>query len=78
MNKGNWKEEKLKYTKCSVLTIPDVSTRLFYKIAHTIRDKHLAPCKLIKVIGDKLLVQFGNDERMTMEDKIGNFFALNV
>jgi len=78
MNKSNWKEEKLKYTKCSVLNIPIVSTRLFYKFAHTIRDKHLAPCKLLEVYGNKFKVQFGDDERMTMEDKIGNFFILNV
>lgn len=78
MKTNNWREEKLKYTKCSVLNIPVVSTRLFYKFAHTIRDKHLAPCKLIEVNGGKLTVQFGEDERATMEDKIQNFFTLNV
>lgn len=78
MNKNNWRDEKLKYTKCSVLNIPVVSTRLFYKFAHTIRDKHLAPCKLIGVNGNSLIVQFGEDKRQTMEDNIQNFFILNV
>jgi hypothetical protein len=32
MNKTNWREEKLKYTRCSALNIPAVSTRLFYAL----------------------------------------------
>jgi hypothetical protein len=77
MNKDNWRLEKLKYTRCTALNIHNVSTRLFYKFAHTIRDKHLAPCQLLKINGDKILVHMAYDEKATMEDKVGNFFYLN-
>ena len=73
----NWKLEKLKYTRCTALNIHNVKTSLFYKFAHTIRDKHLAPCYLLEIKKGKILVQIGKDKRATLEDKFGNFFFLN-
>lgn len=73
-----WKLEKFKYTKCTALNIADVSTRLFYKFGHTIRDKYMAECKLVEVNGDKATVYFGNDPKATMTDKISKFFSVNV
>jgi len=78
MNKSNWKEEKLKYTRCSALNIPAVSTRLFYKIAHTIRDRHLAPCTLKEVHENGFTVYFGDNPEHTMGIcPYGDFFLLN-
>jgi hypothetical protein len=78
MNKSNWKDEKLKYTRCSALNTPAVNTRLFYKIAHTIRDRHLAPCTLKEVDGDEFIVQILEGcEQGTMKAPIKDFFLLN-
>lgn len=77
MKQSNWKEEKLKYTRCTSMNIPVVSSRLFYKIAHTVRDRHLAPCILKEIKGDNALVEIPEDSGLTMEAPIKDFFFLN-
>ena len=77
MIQSNWKDEKLKYTRCMALNIPVVSSRLFYKFAHTIRDKHLVPCTLQEIRADKILVTIPEGSKGTMEAPMKDFFFLN-
>lgn len=72
----SWRKEKEKYIKCTSSNLPEVGSGLFYKIAHTIRDKHLAPCKLMEVNGEKITVSIPPDTKGIMEDSIKNFFML--
>ena len=78
MENNNWENEKLKYKQCSALNMPNVSTRLFYKFGHTIRDRNLAECHLIEMKNDKLKVYFGKSKKSTMTAKLTHFFTLNV
>lgn len=72
----SWRKEKEKYEKCNSSNIPNIGGRLFYKFAHTIRDKHLAPCKLMEVNGDKITVSIPPNTKGIMEAPIKDFFML--
>lgn len=68
---STWKDEKKKYIRLSMSNIPDIGSSLYYKFAHTIRDKHLAICELIEVKEDKLVVDINGG---LMEANIKDFF----
>lgn len=75
MKNGNWKNEKLQYTRCSELNVPAVGADIFYKWAHTIRNKHLAPCTSKEVHKNGLTVFLGDSPEQTMGIvPFGDFF----
>lgn len=77
MKKDSWKSEKLKYSKCIGKIKPQIKDTIFYKFAHTIRDKHLAKCTVKEVKDNSFVVYFGKDERFDMEAVKSHFFILN-
>jgi len=68
---------KNKYKRCSALNIPDVNTRLFYKIGHRIKDENMAECTFVEIIDENKLKVYFKNPQSTMIDKISHFFTLN-
>ena len=57
---NNWKEDKLKYKKCSSLNKPTISDELYYKY-HKNYDYKMVLITLLEVCDNGIYVCFGND-----------------
>jgi len=59
---NNWKEERLKYTRCSSLNKPIVGDKLYYKYKKSkSNDYKMVLITLLEVCDNGVWVCFGND-----------------
>ena len=74
---NNWKEERLKYTRCSLSKKPTSNDELYYKYENDkIRDSSLHKCILVKTHTNGIFFHFG-DDIVFGPLRFTNFFILN-